>query len=110
MTPPPAGWCSPGKLPGSAEREAGEELGIYNTELKQRFEFYYEDPSNRIWGAVFTCRYDGEFIHQPEEVESGFFVSVDDVLAQIHQPVTPDTMEALRQLLSKFIPGELVSG
>ena len=84
----------------SAERETGEELGIYDTELTHRFEFFYEDSCNRVWGSVFTCQYDGEFVHQPEEVEGGFFVPVEDVLNGKHQPVTPDTLEALRQLIA----------
>ena len=85
----------------SAEREAGEELGIYDTLLEHRFDFFYEDSLNRIWGSVFTCQYDGRFVHQPEEVESGFFVSVKEVLAVRYKPVTPDTFEALRQLVAK---------
>lgn len=85
----------------SAEREAGEELGIYETLLDHRFDFFYEDSLNRVWGAVFSCRYDGKFVHQPEEVESGFFVSVEEVLAQRYQPITPDTLEALRLLVTK---------
>ncbi len=84
----------------SAEREAGEELGIYATALERRFDFYYEDTLNRIWGSVFTCRYDGKFVHQPEEVESGFFVPVEEVLSESYKPVTPDTLEALRQLVA----------
>ena len=84
----------------SAEREAGEELGIYATELRHRFDFFYEDRSNRIWGAVFTCQYDGEIVHQPEEVESGLFVPVDDVFAGKYQPLTPDTMHALGLLIA----------
>ena len=84
----------------SAEREAGEELGIVDTLLTHCFDFYFEDPQNRLWGAVFTCVYDGEFVHQPEEVESGLFVCVDEVLEGVHQPVTPDTLQALKQLIA----------
>ena len=85
----------------SAEREAGEELGIYDTLLEHRFEFFYEDSLNRIWGSVFTCRYDGRFVHQLEEVDSGFFVSVKEVLAARYKPVSPDTLKALRKLVAK---------
>lgn len=88
----------------SAQREAAEELGIVNTPLTPCFDFYYEDTDNRVWGSVFTCQYDGKFSHQPEEVESGFFVSVHDILNGKYHAVTPDTLEALRQLVPRDAP------
>ena len=90
----------------SAEREAAEELGIRDTPLERCFDFYYEDERNRIWGCVFTCRYDGEFVWQPEEVEYGYFVDVDEVLNGSISPLTTDTLEALEILKARaLIPG-----
>ena len=87
----------------SAEREAAEELGIRNIPLTRCFDFYYEDADNRAWGCVFTCRYDGEFVLQAEEVESGRFVSVDEVLSGRISPITPDTLEALAELKQRSL-------
>ena len=88
----------------SALREVAEELGVTNTALHACFDFYYEDTDNRVWGSVFTCQYDGKFVHQPEEVDSGLFVSVHDLLIGKYYPVTPDTLEALRRLVAHDIP------
>ncbi len=82
----------------SAEREAREELGISGVPLQTHFDFYYEDEQNRIWGRTFSLVYDGELVLQPEEVESGEFLSVDDALGGRLQPVTPDTTQALHEL------------
>ncbi|MBS36369.1 MAG: NUDIX hydrolase [Thiotrichales bacterium] len=84
----------------SAEREAAEELGIRQTPIEHCFDFFYEDDLNRIWGAVFKCVYDGEFVLQPEEVESGRFMSVDAVRNGEVSPVTPDSEVALEHFLS----------
>ena len=53
-----------------AEREAAEEIGVRDTVLEPRFDFYYEDERNRCFGRVFTCEHEGPFTLQPEEVES----------------------------------------
>ena len=82
----------------SAAREAAEELGIEAVPLQAHFDFYHEDPHNRLWGRVYTCVYEGPFRWQPEEVAEGLFVEVDDVLAGRYDPLTPDTLEALRRL------------
>ena len=42
-----------------AEREAAEELGIRDTALESKFDFYYEDERNRCFGRVFTCVHEG---------------------------------------------------
>ena len=83
----------------SARREAAEELGIEDMELTARFDFYYEDTANRVWGRIYTCVYEGPFRFQPEEVADGCFVDVADVLAGRYEPLTPDTLAALRRLL-----------
>ena len=88
----------------SARREAAEELGIEGVELTPRFDFYHEDADNRIWGRVYTCVYEGPFRWQPEEVVEGLFVEVEDVLAGRYEPLTPDTLAALRALLERWTP------
>ena len=81
----------------SARREAEEELGLV-APLRPHGEFYFEDPANRVWGRIYSCVSDGPFRLQPEEVASGCFVDVEDVVAGRYQPLTPDTLMALQHL------------
>ena len=82
-----------------AEREAAEELGIRDTALEAKFDFYYEDERSRCFGRVFTCVHDGPFALQPEEVESVAFHTVEEIAAGGIAPITPDTRMALDRLL-----------
>jgi len=65
----------------SAKRELAEELGIKETDLTSHFTFFYQEDKNRVWGRVYSCIYDGELTLQAEEVESGYFMSPQEVLA-----------------------------
>ncbi len=87
----------------SAIREAAEELGIHGVPLESRFDFYFEDPGNRCFGRVYSCVCDGPFTLQPEEVVSVDFAGLSDVLDGRIEPLTPDTLEALRRYLR--LPG-----
>ena len=60
----------------SAEREIEEEMGVKHVELKTCFDFYHADETSKVWGRLFACTYDGDFKLDPEEVESGEFMSV----------------------------------
>ena len=83
-----------------AEREAEEEIGLRGVTLEPGLDVYYEDDRNRCFGRVFTCVHDGPFTLQPEEVESVVFRSVDEILAGVVAPVTPDSLLAFRRLLA----------
>ena len=89
-----------------AEREAAEELGIVDTRLQAAFDSYFCDPGHgggppvRNWCRVFICRHDGPFTLQPEEVASGEFVAIDEILADDASRYTPDSLAALRRLLA----------
>ena len=52
-----------------AEREAAEELGVRDTPLETKFDFYYEDERNLCFGRVFACVHEGPFTLQAEEPE-----------------------------------------
>lgn len=91
----------------SAEREAAEELGIRDTPLVERFEFYYEDEKNRCFGRAYTCTCDGPFSLQPEEVVGAEFRELAEIMAGRIEPVTPDTLEALHRLLKQSRDGVL---
>ena len=92
-----------------ALRELEEELGIRGVPLERHFEFYLADEDVRVWGAVFSCVYDGPLRLQEEEISSGEFLPVDDVLRRARaEPFTPDGMYALRRYLDET-PGRGVA-
>jgi isopentenyldiphosphate isomerase len=87
-----------------AERELEEEMGIHGVPLNRAFDFYFENEHTRVWGSAFSCVYDGPVVLQEEEVESGAFVSVDDILSRAEtQPFTPDGMYVLQRYLHRTV-------
>ena len=84
-----------------AERELAEEMGIRGVPLNQLFDFYFENEHTRLWGCAFSCTYDGAVVLQEEEVESGAFVSVSDILRRAEiEPYTPDGMYVLQRYVN----------
>ncbi len=82
----------------SARRELAEELGV-QARLTHCFDHFYSDDTNRVWGRIFTCVHDGPFMLQPEEVEYGRFMTVQQALAMsTKEPFTPDGVEILHRL------------
>ena len=81
-----------------AEREIEEEMGIRGVPLKNCFDFYHTDGRNRVWGRVYECIYDGKIVLQREEVESGDFYKIEDILQRSeNEPFTPDGLYVLRR-------------
>ena len=51
---------------------------------------------------MFSCVYDGEIVLQEEEVESGAFVPIDDILRRAQtEPFTPDGLYILSRYLGQ---------
>lgn len=85
-----------------ATRELEEEMSIRDVPLIWRFNFYYADTRTRVWGGVFSCVYDGDIVLQEEEVESGAFASISDILQRAQtEPFTPDGMYVLSRYLNE---------
>jgi 8-oxo-dGTP pyrophosphatase MutT (NUDIX family) len=83
-----------------AERELEEEMGIRSVPLARLFDFYFEDERTCVWGCAFSCIYDGEVVLQEEEVESGAFVALSDILHRAEtESFTPDGLYVLRRFL-----------
>jgi len=83
-----------------AVRELAEEMGIHDVPLTRLFEFNYQDDRSRVWGAAFSCVYDGDVVLQEEEVASGEFMPIPDVLREIDaKPYTPDGNYVIRRYL-----------
>jgi isopentenyldiphosphate isomerase len=84
----------------SARRELSEELGV-SAKLQFLFDQYYEDGGNRVWGRIFSCRHEGPFSLQPEEVEYGRFMAPGMALDYSKsEPFTPDGIILLKKLLA----------
>lgn len=62
----------------AAKRELEEEAGIGNAKLEYLFSTKFIGKQNTNNRKVFRCVYDGKMKLQPEEVESGKFMTLDE--------------------------------
>ncbi|MDU9411938.1 NUDIX domain-containing protein [Pseudomonas solani] len=81
----------------SAERELEEELGIAGVPLVEHGRFFFDEPGNRLWCAVFSAVSDAPLRLQPEEVLEARFVDLAEAAAL--QPCCPDSQRALQLYL-----------
>ncbi len=81
----------------SAKRELLEELGIEKVPLNRHFDHFYSDTANQVWGRIFSCRHEGPFVLQEEEVANGRFLPIAAILSMMRSPnqFTPDGIEIL---------------
>jgi len=67
--------------------------------------FFFDQPDNRLWCAVFSAVWDGPLTLQPEEVLQARFIPVAEVLQETeHKPYCPDSLAALKRYLGKSAP------
>jgi 8-oxo-dGTP pyrophosphatase MutT (NUDIX family) len=84
----------------SAKRELEEELGIMNIPLSELFEFFFAEGKMKVWGKAYSCFYNGAIILQKEEVESGSFMSVNEVILKSKcEKFCPDGLYVLNRYL-----------
>jgi 8-oxo-dGTP pyrophosphatase MutT (NUDIX family) len=84
----------------AAKRELEEELGISGVPLTFLFSFFFEDPGNRVFGKVYRTLFDGRITLQKEEIESGAFLPLKEVLNSMGRaPYTPDGIDVLKRYL-----------
>lgn len=90
----------------SAKRELREELGIGDIPLVFHFDHFYSDTDNQVWGRIFSCQHQGPFILQEEEVESGSFLPIEEILSMMRTPeqFTPDSIEILTRFSQRNFP------
>ncbi len=89
--------------PQGALREVEEEMGVRGVPLTPLFKFYHKDERNRVWGAAFSCVYDGAIVLQEEEVESGFFMAIAEILRLAEtEPFTPDGLYVLKRYIAEY--------
>ncbi|MHC5349436.1 NUDIX hydrolase [Metapseudomonas furukawaii] len=84
----------------SAARELKEELGIAGVPLQEHGRFFFDEPGNRLWGAVYSAVSDAPLRLQPEEVLEARFMSLDE--AQALESCCPDSLKALRLYLASL--------
>jgi len=99
-----AGGVQAGEDPAdAARRELAEELGASGVELEEVATGWYEDDSTRhVWHS-YLATYDGEVVHQPEEVAWGTWMTVADLRAHLADPTwpfVPDGRELVDVLLA----------
>ena len=85
----------------SAKRELYEETGIKDCTIKEHFDFYFEDETNRVWGRLFSCKFDGDIKDiksQEEEVDKIKFISLDELFNNFNlEKFTPDSIYLLKK-------------
>ncbi|WP_412460793.1 NUDIX hydrolase [Pseudomonas sp. SC11] len=82
----------------SAARELGEELGIADVPLRFHEKFYFDQPGNRLWCAVYSAVSDAPLRLQPEEVMEARFISVAQAEAESRvKDYCPDSLVALQR-------------
>jgi 8-oxo-dGTP pyrophosphatase MutT (NUDIX family) len=80
----------------SALRELEEEMGIRGVALQSWGTFYSEHAHNKVWGALYSCHYEGELQLQASEVEYVLRMSLEEIWAQ-REAFMPDSLVALEQ-------------
>jgi 8-oxo-dGTP pyrophosphatase MutT (NUDIX family) len=84
----------------SAIRELAEEMGIAAVPLETLADFYFEDPSSRVFGRAFRCVWDGDVVPQPEEVQFVEKMTPAEVLHRsASEQFTPDGLVVIRRFL-----------
>ena len=84
----------------SAVRELEEEMGISGVSLTPWGTFYTEDHKGKVWGGIYSCRYEGPLRLQVEEVEYVELMTVEEILNR-QQEFTADSIVALRHWLER---------
>jgi Isopentenyldiphosphate isomerase len=83
----------------SAYRELDEEMGIHDVPLRSYGSFLHCDHECKVWGALFSCQYDGELALQAEEVEYVMLMTPVEILHRTEE-FTPDSLAAIKLWLS----------
>ncbi len=87
----------------AARRELAEEVGVVEAPLRGIVAFQFEDADNRVNGQVYSCTWDGPLALQAEEIVSGEWLDLDQVLERTqHAPFCPDGIEALLRYLDRL--------
>lgn len=82
----------------SARRELEEEMGIRQVPLTRLSDFYFADERTQVWGAAFSCVYDGPLSLQAEEVEGVSLMTIDEIFQRARtEQFTPDGLYVVQR-------------
>ncbi|MFV0925655.1 MULTISPECIES: NUDIX hydrolase [Pseudomonas] len=85
-----------------AARELAEELGVSGVSLSFHERFFFDQPGNRLWCAVFSAVWDGPLCLQPEEVSQARFMPLQAALDDsLSTPYCPDSLAALNRFVAR---------
>lgn len=85
-----------------AARELAEELGVSGVSLSFHERFFFDQPGNRLWCAVFSAVWDGPLRLQPEEVSQARFMPLQAALDDsLTTPYCPDSLAALNRFVAR---------
>jgi len=85
-----------------AVRELEEEIGIRQVPLTRLFDFYFSDPHSRVWGAAFSCVYDGPLTLQAEEVSHVELMDREEIFRRsLTELFTPDGLYVAQQYFTQ---------
>ena len=79
----------------NAYKELEEEIGAKNVNLNFLFKFSYKDEVQSCIASVYSCVYDGEIKIQKEEVESYFFISLDELKKRVSKQTDQFTSDGV---------------
>jgi isopentenyldiphosphate isomerase len=88
-----AGCVAAGEAPDTAIiRELAEELGIRGTPVRRLFSRRYADDLTRQFCTAYETVYSGPIVHQPEEIDWGAWMDLDELRAHLSAEgwATPD--------------------
>ncbi|MBO9520218.1 MAG: NUDIX domain-containing protein [Nocardioidaceae bacterium] len=95
-----------GEVPdSSAVRELAEELGVTGVEPRPLGRHLYEDDGTRCFEYAYEVVWDGDIIHQPDEVAEGRWATLAELAALLADgtPFVPDTRQLLGLLAAQGI-------
>ena len=89
----------------AAKRELAEELGVSGVPLRPLLKAEYSDDVTRYVAHVYEATWDGPIVHQPEEVVSGSWMTIGDLVCRLEDPdwpFVPDTRQLVEQILTEW--------
>jgi 8-oxo-dGTP pyrophosphatase MutT (NUDIX family) len=100
------GVVAAGETPAEcAARELGEELGIHDVTPEPLYRLVFEEPPVRCHNFAFEVRWDGEIVHQPEEIVSGRWMPLEELRAWAEDPdspLVPDGRLGIREWFRRY--------
>lgn len=86
----------------AAKRELEEEAGIKDTNLEYLFSIKFRSKNNNNNREVFRCVYDGKIKLQPEEVENGRFITIEEANKMMAEgKLSPSAVHVFREFLKR---------